>query len=98
MLAFFDDIYIITSPEKVEVVVACLQEQPFNHARIRLHGGKTEVWNGVGIRPPSCDVLDKSPACLEGFTLASRVSGIKVLGAPLGHPEFVTAHLERIAE
>ena len=43
MLAHLDDIYIVTSPDRVGVVIASLQEQLFRHARIRLHGGKTQV-------------------------------------------------------
>ena len=59
MLAYLDDIYIVTSPDRVGVVIASLQEQLFRHARIRLHGGKTQVWNGAGIRPVACDGLEQ---------------------------------------
>ena len=47
MLAYLDDIYIVTSLDRVGVVIASLQEQLFRHGRIRLHGGKTQVWNGL---------------------------------------------------
>ena len=94
MLAYLDDIYIVTSPDRVGVVIASLQEQLFRHARIRLHGGKTQVWNRAGIRPVACDVLEQiaSQTC-QWSHRASRC-----WETPLGHPEFVASHLEHIAE
>ena len=105
MLAYLDDIYIVTSPGRVGVVVTSLQEQLYRHARIRLHGGKTQVWNGAGIRPPACDVLeqiarreDPRAVVWKGSEVAVESQGIKVLGTPLGHPAFVATHLGRIEE
>ena len=89
LLAFLDDIHIIISPARVGVVV---------FAR-----GKTQVWNGAGIRPPACEALewiaravDPRAVVWKGPELPVEDQGIKVLGTPLGHPEFITAHLERI--
>ena len=52
ILAFTDDIYIITSPARVGAVVACLQEQLCIHARIRSHGArrKSGMVPGSGLR------------------------------------------------
>ena len=101
LLAFLDVINIITTPPRVGVVVASLQRELFIHARIRLHRGKTQVWNGAGIRPPACDAFEQiarveNPRAVvwKGPHLVVEDQGIKVLGTPLGHPEFVTAHLE----
>ena len=75
------------NPHRVGVVIASLQEQLFRHARIRLHGGKTQVWNGAGIRPLACDVLEQiargedPPCCgLEGVRIASGVPGHQGVG------------------
>ena len=31
----------------------------WNHARIRVHNGKTHVWNMSGVRPVGCDMLQR---------------------------------------
>ena len=53
-------------------------------------GGKTQVRNAVDDRPEFCDTLEQ---------IAQRsdlhASGIKVFGTPLGHPQFVEAHLNK---
>ena len=92
MLAETDNIHIVTSPNRVRVVIASLQEQLF-HARIR--GGKTQVWNGAGIRPVACDVFEQIAKRENPHMVVWMGS---VLGTPLGHPEFVASHLEHIAE
>ena len=69
-------------------------------------GCKTQVWNMAGIRPEACDVLeqiaqaaDPTAVVWRGSDVPSVQQGIKILEAPLGHPDFVSAHLERtIAE
>ena len=83
-----------------------LQHELFTHAGIRVHGGKTQVWNMIGIRQGACDVLeqiaqaaDPTGSVWRGSDVPSVQQGIKILGAPLGHPDFVSAYLERtIAE
>ena len=65
LLALLEDIYIIASPARTGAVVASLQQHLFTHARIRLHGGKTQVWNGAGIRPPACEALDQIARALD---------------------------------
>ena len=102
MFAYLDDIYIVTTPARVGHVYSLLQDALFRHARIRLHSGKTQVWNSGGIRPEACDALERvaravNPRAVvwKGSDVPSREQGIKVLGTPLGHPDFVSAHLER---
>ena len=51
IFAYLDDIYILTRPERVGAVYATLQEELLRHAHIRIHGGKTHVWNVAGIEP-----------------------------------------------
>ena len=57
-----------------------LGEKLFNHAGIRLHTGKTRVWNRAGV-------------CPEGMAeLGPEVwnpKGVKVLGIPVGSRRFV---------
>ena len=98
LMAFLDDVYMVSQPERVGSVYAVLQEKLFAHAGIRVHGRKTKVWKMAGVRPASCDVLEqiarnedpRAVAC-RGSGLDSREQGIKILGIPVGHHDFVTA-------
>ena len=63
---------------------------------------KREVWNMAGVRPEVCDVLeriaqadDPSAVVWRGSQVPSIQQGVKILGTPLGHPDFVSARLER---
>ena len=63
--------------------------------------GKTHVWNRSGRKPPVCDELQRRAEMLDEevrvWTLSEILSiqqGIKVLGFPLGHVDFVRAPLE----
>ena len=69
-------------------------------ARIRIHGGKTQVWNAVDDKPKFCDVLgqigqrsDPHARVWRGSALPLDKQGVKILGTPLGHPQFVEAYL-----
>ena len=48
IFAFHDDICMVTMPERVGAVYAIVEEQLRTRARIRIHGGKTKVWNRGG--------------------------------------------------
>ena len=104
LMAFLDDIYVVTRPERIGAVYVTLQNELLAHSGIRIHGGKTRVWNSGGVRPPACDALERIARAADadenvwrGSQLPFHQQGIKVLGTPLGHPEFVRAHLDRIA-
>ena len=86
------------APERVSVVYASMQEDLWAHSRIRVHTGKTQVWNKVsdpmlamcwnccGNRS-QCTGLERVRR--HGFPEAQQ--GMKVLGAPpLGHPVAAT--------
>ena len=60
------------------------------------------MWNAVDDRQEFCDTLEQiaqrsdshaSVWCGSGLPLDKQ--GIKVLGTPLGHPQFVEAHLNK---
>ena len=94
-------------PDRVGAVYASLQEylQSCACARIRIHGGKTQVWNSAGVRPAACNVLERIAQVADPDARVWRGSGetdlppvqqgITVLGTPLGHPSFVQGHLEK---
>ena len=63
---------------------------------------KPKVWNAAGRKPAICEVLDRvaqaaDPAAKvwKGSEVLPNQQGLKILGAPFGHPEFVAAQLER---
>ena len=106
LFAYLDVNIVASAPDRVGAINAILQHELFAHAGIRVHGGKTQVWNMAGIRPEARDVLeqiaqaaDPTAVVWRGSEVPSVQQGIKIFGAPLGHPDFVSAHLERaIAE
>ena len=73
------------------------------HVCIRINCGKTKVWNKAGIRPAAYDALERiarigNPRAIvwKGPGVPTHEQGIKVLGTPLGHEDFVAAHLESV--
>ena len=104
LFAYLDDIYIVTRPERVGAVYASLREHLQSFARIRIHGGKTQVWNRGGVRPPVCDVLERIAQAenpdarvwrgSQDSDLVPGQQGITVLGTPLGTAAFVESQLE----
>ena len=60
------------------------------------------VWNAAGVKPEGCDVLqsiavtfDPTAIVWRGSELPTHERGLKVLGTPVGHPDFVRANLEQ---
>ena len=81
LCAFLDDIYLLCPPERVVPLYKLLSETLARVAGIRLHQGKTKVWNKAGRAPE--DVQELGPE-------AWQTQGLKVLGTPIGTPEFVS--------
>ena len=105
MFAFLDDIYFITAPNRVGAIYATLQEALWAHARIAIHLGKTKVWNASGIRPEICTVLERmaretyrTARVWKGSEVPEDEQGMKVLGTPLGHPQYVRRFLSQLSE
>ena len=57
LLAFLDDIYTVTTPERACEVHGFVKEALWSQAGIRVHQGKTQVWNQAGVEPPGCHRL-----------------------------------------
>ena len=105
-LAFRDDVYVITTRERVCDVCVALQDRvpPTRPDEDPL--GKTQVWNAVGERPDVCVVLerivqaeDPSARVWKGSDIPTVEQGVIVLGIPLGHVDSVEAQLtKKLAE
>ena len=102
LLAFHDDLYVLT-----QTLIDCRSCMgPCNancgvRSRIRMNEGKTQVWNSGGVRPGFCDTLERiarvtDPEALvwRGSGLPTEQLGIRVLGTPLGHDDFVATQLQ----
>ena len=102
-MAYLDDNYVVSGPDRVGDVHAALEEELFTHCHIRVHAGKTRMWNVAGIRRDACDVLECLAACHDsgpvwrGSDVHTYQQGVKILGTPLGHADFVQAELESVA-
>ena len=106
LFAFLDDIHVVCRPGRVGVVHTMLENALWGHARIQVHAGKTKVWNRAGVRPEACDFLERrAHLAVErarvwrgGLETEARERGMKVLGTPVGHPEFVEHQLQAVRQ
>ena len=57
LFAFLDDVFVVCSPPRVNAIFGLLQHVLFAHSSIRVHHGKTQVWNRGGVVPVGIDVL-----------------------------------------
>ena len=77
-----------------------LEENLHGHARIRIHMGKTHKRKQQGVEPHVCatlqwaaEVVNNHVRVWRGSGLPTHEQGIRVLGAPVGHLDFVRDHL-----
>ena len=104
LLAFLDDLYVVSTPERTVAVHNILREELWQHAKISVHNGKTRVWNRGGIVPDRCDVLEAAARAVDPSARVWRGNhedrpeeqGITILGTPVGRQEFVERELAKI--
>ena len=102
VMAFLDDIYVTNQPGRVTEAHTVVEEELWTHASIHLHHGKTKVWNRGGVEPEGIEELTRMARRVRPDVVVWRgdqnlppsEQGLKVLGVPLGHPEFVKEFLE----
>ena len=85
MFVLLDDIYFITAPNRVGAIYATLQEALWAH--------------------DICTVLermaretDRTARVWRGSEVLEDEQGMKVLGTPLGHPQYVRRFLSQLSE
>ena len=94
-------IYVVCSPERVLSIFQAVEFELWVHSRIQIHIGKTQLWNKGKVPPPVWETLTahawrSDPDAIvwrDDRTLPEDQQGVKVLGTPLGSPEFVRARL-----
>ena len=65
LLAFLDDLYVVSTPERTVAVHNILREELWQHAKISVHHGKTSIWNRGGVVPDRCDVLEEAARAVD---------------------------------
>ena len=82
-----------------------MEQELWRHAKIRLHEGKTHIWNLAGTKPDICEELQRlaeapkpGARVWRGSEVPTEEQGIRVLGAPVGHRDFIRRHLEKVLE
>ena len=106
LFAYLDDMYVVCLPDRAGSIFKHLQEALEQYARIQVHLVKTQVWNRGGHVPPACVEMQaatdranpQSQARIwRGAGLPSQ-QGIRALGIPIGHEEYVQAELRATTE
>ena len=93
LVAFQDDVHVCCGTKRSEEVHTSLEREMWDHAKIQLHQGKTQLWNRGGV---AARELDPSAVVWKGDpSLPPAEQGVKILGIPLGHPECVQNQLQR---
>ena len=85
VIAYLDDLYIITAPERARDAYNLVAGIVAERCGIQPNMGKTVCWNRGNIEPPL--MRDLGPHVWRGGGAPDR-QGIRVLGAPLGTAAF----------
>ena len=84
--AFLDDVYVITTPDRVGLAYTVLQHELWTGCHIRINTGKTQVWNRMGERP-------QLVTCWKGSPM-SRISE-HTFGEGQGSPQWNRVEVDR---
>ena len=106
LMAFHDDVYAVSEPERTCKLHNILRQELWDHSRIQINAGKTQIWNRGGHVPTDHDVLlaaarredPEAQVWFGDLQVPAALRGIRVLGTPLGTSEFVQAQLQATVE
>ena len=92
LMAFHDDLYVLCRPERVVQVFSILRAELWQHDKIQIHLGKTQVWNRGSTAPENIDVLQQEARMVDPDAVVWRADeniptedeGVVILGTPLG--------------
>ena len=92
MLAYIEDVYVLTRPERVRAVYDMVAEVLQRVCGIQVNQGKLVAWNRTGRpAPPEVAELDTAAHRVWRSDAPPAENGAIVLGAPIGCDEFVAA-------
>eukprot|EP00439_Symbiodinium_sp_Y106_P036019 s8089_g4.t1 len=72
IFAFLDDVYVVSAPERVRTLYDALAAALWHSARIRLHEGKTQIWNSAGEEPSNIADLSGDDGAVVSPTRVPR--------------------------
>ena len=61
LMAFQDDVYVVSSPPQVAACYTHLEPELWAHAGIRINLGKTQIFDRAGALPPDCQHVIRGP-------------------------------------
>ena len=100
LFAFLDDLYVSCQQARIAAIHRLMRIELWRHSKISVHHGKTKLWNNAGILPIGVQVqqlassVDEDAVVWRGNTqLQTSRQGIKILGTPIGHEDFVRTQL-----
>ena len=101
LFAFLDDLYVSCQPARVAAVHRSMRIELWRHSKISVHHGKTKLWNKAGILPSGVEELQQLSSSVDEDAVVWRGNpqlqtsrqGIKILGTPIGHEDFVRTQL-----
>ena len=101
LFAFLDDLYVSCQPARVAAIHRLMRVELWRHSKISVHHGKTKLWNKAGVLPSGVEELQQLASSVDEEAvvwrgnplLQSSRQGIKILGTPIGHEDFVRAQL-----
>ena len=86
LIAYLDDIYIVTRPERAREAYELVTRIVREHCGIEPNLGKTVCWNRSGVEPIGMSQLGDD---VWRGGRSDDDSGIRVLGAPIGRAGFM---------
>jgi hypothetical protein len=91
LLAFLDDLYVVTSRGRAHEVFEIVTECVDRKVGVRTHLGKLKAWSsGGGPAPPDIGAIGPDVWTADK---PDHLNGLVVLGTPLGKPPFVEAFI-----
>ena len=72
VFAYLDDIYAICAPERVLEVHCIFEVEIFSRTQIRLHHGKTQVWNRGGVTPVGVEFWTRAARAIRPEAIVWR--------------------------
>ena len=103
VFAYLDDIYVVCRPEAVRDCFGIVQEVLQRVCHIDIHLGKLAAWSRQeALAPDGVNDLRPSTTAEEAPVWKSNLPrhqrGIKIVGTPLGTPEFISAVGQEVVE
>ena len=98
VVAFLDDLYVKTTRERAKAAFDAVAAAVEAHAGVKTNLGKLRAWSRAGGPPPPG--FDEPPYA-DAWTAdrPAAENGLRILGTPVGTPEFAAAHArERLEE